>query len=104
VLGQRLLEEIDVVAPAAAIVRAHHERWDGGGYPDGVSGEAIPLLSRIIATCDAFVAMASDRPYRRGLGAEAALEVVCNERGAQFDPGTVEALAAALAPAPRPLS
>jgi putative nucleotidyltransferase with HDIG domain len=78
-------------------VRAHHERWDGGGYPDGRSGKAIPLESRVIATCDAFVAIASDRPHRRGMGAEAALELVCQESGAQFDPATVDALTAALA-------
>lgn len=97
VLGQEILEGLDPVASAAGIVRAHHERWDGAGYPDALSGDAIPLLSRIIATCDAFVAIAADRPYRRGLGAEAALEVVCNESGAQFDPATVGALSAALA-------
>jgi putative nucleotidyltransferase with HDIG domain len=96
VLGQELLEELDSVADAAGVVRAHHERWDGGGYPDALSGASIPLLSRVIATCDTFVAIASDRPYRRGLSAEAALEMVCNESGAQFDPATVDALSAAL--------
>ena len=67
------------------------------GYPDGRRGDAIPLLSRVIATCDAFVAIASDRPHRRGVGAEAALEHVRLERGSQFDPRTVDALVAALA-------
>jgi putative nucleotidyltransferase with HDIG domain len=97
VIGAQLLDELFVVASAADIVRAHHERWDGGGYPDGLGGDAIPLLSRVIATCDAFVAMASDRPYRRGMGAEVALEHVCQERGAQFDPRMIDALIAALA-------
>jgi putative nucleotidyltransferase with HDIG domain len=96
VVGAQLLDDLLVVAPAAEIVRAHHERWDGGGYPDGLAGDAIPLLSRVIATCDAFVAMARDRPYRRGLGSEVALEHVCQERGAQFDPRMVDALIAAL--------
>jgi len=96
VIGAELLEGLDVAAPAAHVVRAHHERWDGGGYPDGLSGEAIPLLSRVIAACDAFVAMASDRPHRRGIGAEAALEQVCQERGTQFEPRVVDALVAAL--------
>jgi putative nucleotidyltransferase with HDIG domain len=96
VIGAQLLDDLLVGTPAAAIVRAHHERWDGDGYPDGIGGEAIPLLSRVIATCDAFVAMARDRPYRRGLGAEVALEQVCQERGAQFDPRTIDALIAAL--------
>ncbi len=97
VIGEQLLEELFVVAAAAGIVRAHHERWDGGGYPDGVSGDAIPLISRVIATCDAFVAIATDRPHRRGIGAEAALEHVCLQSGTQFDPRTVEALVSALA-------
>jgi putative nucleotidyltransferase with HDIG domain len=97
VLGAQLVEGIAAVASASGIVRAHHERWDGGGYPDGCIGEAIPLLSRVIATCDAFVAIASDRPYRTGMGAEAALELVCSESGSQFDPATVDALTTALA-------
>jgi hypothetical protein len=98
VIGAELLEQLSVVAPAAQIVRSHHERWDGGGYPDGSSGEAIPLLSRVIATCDAFVAIASDRPYRRGSGAAIALEHVSRESGSQFDPRMVGALVAVLAP------
>jgi putative nucleotidyltransferase with HDIG domain len=97
VIGEQLLEGLFVVASAAEIVRSHHERWDGGGYPDGVRGTSIPLLSRVIATCDAFVAIASDRPHRRGIGAEAALAHVCRESGSQFDPRTVEALVDALA-------
>jgi putative nucleotidyltransferase with HDIG domain len=97
VLGELLLQELSVVSSAAPIVRAHHERWDGGGYPDGLSDQAIPQLSRIIATCDAFVAIASDRPHRRGLGAAAALDGVLQESGAQFDPATVDALTASLA-------
>ena len=96
VIGAELLEGLQVAALSAQIVRSHHERWDGGGYPDGHSGEAIPLLSRVIATCDAFVAIASDRPHRRGIGAEAALDHVCQERGAQFDPRIVDALVRAL--------
>jgi putative nucleotidyltransferase with HDIG domain len=96
VAGAELLKSVPVMEPAAGIVRSHHERWDGEGYPDGLRGEAIPLLSRVIAACDAFVAIASDRPYRRGLGAEAALEFVRHERGAQFDPQVVDALEDAL--------
>ncbi len=92
VIGAELLAGLSPVAPAAPLVRAHHERWDGGGYPDGRIGDDIPLLSRIIATCDAFAATASDRPYRRGLGTEAALDLIDQERGAQFDPATVDAL------------
>jgi putative nucleotidyltransferase with HDIG domain len=96
-IGAELLDEQSVVASCAEIVRAHHERWDGDGYPDGRRGDAIPLLSRIIATCDAFVAIATDRPHRRGIGAEAALAQVFQGSGSQFDPRIVEALVAALA-------
>jgi putative nucleotidyltransferase with HDIG domain len=95
-LGAEMLEQLSVVSAAAPIVRAHHERWDGAGYPDGLREEAIPLLSRIIATCDAFVAIASDRPHRKGLGAAAALDGVLQESGTQFDSLTVEALTASL--------
>ena len=96
VLGEALVEQLAAVAPAGSIVRAHHERWDGAGYPDGLRGDAIPFLSRIIATCDAFVAIASDRPHRKGMGAEAALELVLQESGSQFDPVVVDALTSSL--------
>ncbi|MGZ6119468.1 MAG: HD domain-containing phosphohydrolase, partial [Gemmatimonadaceae bacterium] len=97
VIGAQLLERLSVVASAAQVVRSHHERSDGDGYPDGCAGDAIPLLSRVIATCDAFVAMASERPHRRGMGAESALEHVRQLAGSQFDPRMVDALVAALA-------
>jgi putative nucleotidyltransferase with HDIG domain len=96
VIGQELLEALSVTAAAGQIVRSHHERWDGDGYPDGLHGDEIPLLSRVIAACDTFVAIARDRPHRRGMGGEAALELILQERGAQFDPVTVDALAASL--------
>jgi putative nucleotidyltransferase with HDIG domain len=97
VIAAELLSALPGLAATAKIVRAHHERWDGGGYPDGLRGNAIPLLSRIIAICDAFVALASDRPYRRGLGADAALEHIARQRGSQFDPRMVDALTIAIA-------
>jgi putative nucleotidyltransferase with HDIG domain len=100
VLGAELLERLPGCAAAAEVVRAHHERWDGEGYPDGLRGDSIPLASRVIATADAFVAMASDRPYRRSLGADAALEHVCQQSDAQFDPRVVDALVAALTGTP----
>jgi putative nucleotidyltransferase with HDIG domain len=102
VIGAEMLETIRPLASSAGLVRAHHERWDGDGYPDGRRGEDIPMLSRIIATCDAFAATASDRPHRRGLGSEAALALICRESGTQFDPATVEALVAVLARARNP--
>ena len=69
----------------------HHEHWDGSGYPDGLREEEIPLLSRIIAIADAFQAMQSDRPYRKALPREKALELIISERGKQFDPQIVDA-------------
>jgi diguanylate cyclase (GGDEF)-like protein/putative nucleotidyltransferase with HDIG domain len=68
------------------IVRSHHERWDGKGYPDGLSGENIPLLGRIVAVADAFSAMTTTRPYRRGMEWEVALQEVETQSGRQFDP------------------
>jgi putative nucleotidyltransferase with HDIG domain len=100
-LGVDLLSGIAGTAPLAEVVRAHHERWDGAGYPDGLHGEATPLLSRVIATADAFVALSSDRPYRGAAGADIALEHISQQREAQFDPNTVDALIAVLtSPAP----
>jgi HD-GYP domain-containing protein (c-di-GMP phosphodiesterase class II) len=73
----------------ATIVRYHHERWDGGGYPDGLSGERIPLASRIIAVCDSYNAMTSDRPYRRAMSPADALNELHINAGWQFDPSVV---------------
>lgn len=96
ILGAELLQGLPGLEAAAPVVRAHHERWDGEGYPDGLKGQAIPLLSRIIAACDAFVAMASDRPHRRGSGTEVALDNLQQERGRQFDASVVDALTAVI--------
>lgn len=95
-IGAELLESLPGMAPVARLVRAHHERWDGEGYPDGLRGEAIPLASRIVAVCDAFVAIATDRPHRRGAGAAGALGSVVRERGTQFDPTVVDCLVIAI--------
>jgi putative nucleotidyltransferase with HDIG domain len=97
ILGAELLEGLEALNSAAPIIRWHHERWDGRGYPDGLVGEAIPLMSRVIAICDAFVAVASDRPHRRGMGAAAAAELLRHESGQQFDPAMVDTLGACLA-------
>jgi HD-GYP domain-containing protein (c-di-GMP phosphodiesterase class II) len=75
----------------AAIVRHHHERFDGAGYPDGLSGEEIPLGARIVAVADTFDALASDRPYRAAKQDREALELLGAEAGAQLDPDAVEA-------------
>ena len=97
VLGANLLSAIPHTQSLAPVVRAHHERWDGEGYPDGLREGAIPVLSRVIAACDAFVAIASDRPHRRGVGAEGALEYMSLGAGSQFDPDVVESLLVAVA-------
>jgi two-component system cell cycle response regulator len=76
----------------AAIVRFSHERWDGFGYPDGLTGEAIPLGARIVCACDAFVAMTSERSYREPHSAAAALGQLRRGAGRQFDPAVVQAL------------
>ena len=75
----------------AAIIRYHHERWDGTGYPEGLSGETIPLGARIIAVADVYDAMTSDRPYRRALTHEAAVRELIEGSGTQFEPGIVDA-------------
>jgi HD-GYP domain-containing protein (c-di-GMP phosphodiesterase class II) len=73
------------------VVRYHHERWDGTGYPDRVPGDQIPLGARIFALADALDAMTSDRPYRKALSWEEATDQVFAERGGQFDPQVVKA-------------
>ncbi len=95
-LGAELLATIPETRSLADIVRAHHERWDGEGYPDGLRGEIIPVLSRVIAVCDAFVAIANDRPHRRGVGRDGALEYLALGRGSQFDPRVLDGLVTAL--------
>ena len=78
-------------------VRHHHERFDGGGYPDGLIGDQIPLESRVILVADAFEAMTSDRPYRLAPGQSFALRELRRHAGTQFDPTVVEALTRVLA-------
>jgi HD-GYP domain-containing protein (c-di-GMP phosphodiesterase class II) len=84
--GAKILEQVTDLAPVIPIVRSHHERWDGLGYPDGLKEEGIPRLARIVAVADAFDAMTSDRPYRQGLPAEMAFAEVEKQLGKQFDP------------------
>ena len=86
VKGAEIINTVPDLRPILPIVRNHHERWDGKGYPDGLGGEAISPLARIVALADAFDAMTSDRPYRKGLPAEAAFAEVAKMAGTQFDP------------------
>lgn len=92
VLGAKILEHIEELAPALPAVKHHHERFDGGGYPDGLAGEEIPLAARITLVADALDSMTRDRPYRLRLPMEAALEEIRRNSGTQFDPDAVAAL------------
>jgi HD-GYP domain-containing protein (c-di-GMP phosphodiesterase class II) len=84
--GAQILARVPGLEVVGTIVRYHHERWDGAGYPDGLSGPRIPLASRIIAVCDSFNAMTSERPYRRALSRDDALSELRAGAGWQFDP------------------
>jgi putative nucleotidyltransferase with HDIG domain len=95
-IGARMLERIPFLAPVAPLVRSAHERFDGGGYPDGLSGEDIPRGAMVIATCDAFHAMTSDRSYRAAMSHHEAIEELQANAGTQFDPVVVDALVAEL--------
>ena len=91
--GQRMLERVGgVLSGIGRIVRASHERWDGNGYPDGLAADAIPLAARVVAVCDAYNAMTSDRPYRRALPHDVARQELEACAGTQFDPRIVAAL------------
>lgn len=92
VIGARVLHDVDFLGPALGIVRHHHERLDGHGYPAGLTGSEIPMLTRIVTVVDAFDAMTSTRPYRRALDVEDALLELRRHAGTQFDPEVVEVL------------
>ena len=94
VQGERLILESTTLALIGPIVRGHHERIDGGGYPDGLVGTEIPLAARIVSVCDAYDAMAHTRQYRLGMGAERAVAVLREHAGSQWDPTVVAAVAA----------
>jgi HD-GYP domain-containing protein (c-di-GMP phosphodiesterase class II) len=89
-VGARLVVAAGQVRTALPYVLYHHERWDGGGYPTGRSGEEIPLEARVLALADAYDAMTSTRPYRRAVSGEQALEEIERCAGTQFDPAIAE--------------
>ncbi len=95
-IGARMLERIPFLAPVAPMVRSAHERVDGGGYPDGLRGDEIPRGAMIIATCDAYHAMTSDRSYRKAMPKRDAIRELRAGAGTQFDPAVVSALIAEL--------
>ncbi len=86
VTGVRLLQEIPSARPALSCVLFHHERWDGGGYPTGRAGDAIPLEARVLTVADAYDAMTTSRPYRRAFSMHEALSEISACAGSQFDP------------------
>jgi HD-GYP domain-containing protein (c-di-GMP phosphodiesterase class II) len=96
VIGERILANVEDYAPIAAVVRHHHERIDGTGYPDGIAGDDIPLLSRIVAVADAYNAMTSDRPYRHGMSPRVARLRLAQAANTQLDPVAVAAFDAIL--------
>ncbi len=91
VVGAQILAKFKAFVDIVPAVRHHHERWDGGGYPDGLAGENIPLQGRIIAVADAFDAMVSSRPYRTRVAEEEAVRELVKNAGTQFDPAVVKA-------------
>jgi two-component system, cell cycle response regulator len=91
-VGERILAASPALSPAARLVRASHERWDGSGYPDGLAGDEIPLASRIIAVCDAYHAMTSARPYRMTFTPRQAVAELRRCAGSHFDPAVVAAV------------
>jgi diguanylate cyclase (GGDEF)-like protein/PAS domain S-box-containing protein len=95
-IGERILAEAPALAEAAKIVRSSHEHYNGTGYPDGLAGDGIPLAARIIAVCDAFDAMTSNRAYRTAMSWEGALSELHNYSGAQFDPRVIAAFVRAV--------
>lgn len=90
IIGERIISKVSFFADIASMVRWHHERWDGLGYPDGIKEENLPVPVRILNIVDAFDAMSSDRPYRKALPIERVLEIVESESGKQFAPDLVE--------------
>jgi two-component system, cell cycle response regulator len=96
-IGERILLAAPALRPVARLVRSSHERWDGGGYPDGLRADEIPLGARVVAVCDAFDAMTTERPYREPVSDADALEELRRCAGTQFDPMVVEAFCRVLA-------
>jgi HD-GYP domain-containing protein (c-di-GMP phosphodiesterase class II) len=96
--GAKILEQIPALREIAPVVRAHHERFDGLGYPDRLEGNAIPLAARIVAVADAFHAMISKRPYREAMSVSQAINNLMDGRGRQWDPRVVDMMISVVKP------
>jgi HD-GYP domain-containing protein (c-di-GMP phosphodiesterase class II) len=90
-IGAQIVGRVEFLAGAVPVVRSHHERWDGRGYPDGLAGEQIPLAARVFAVADVLDALTTNRPYRPASTFATAREMITAEAGRQFDPRVVEA-------------
>jgi HD-GYP domain-containing protein (c-di-GMP phosphodiesterase class II) len=88
-VGFRIAQASPELRPIAELILTHHERWDGKGYPQGLAGEKIPLLSRILAVADAYESMTAGRPYKPGMSREQAAAEIRRQAGTQFDPAIV---------------
>ena len=93
VIGAEIIDSIEFLSEASQVVRFHHERWDGSGYPDGLAGEEIPLAARVFAVADVLDALTTDRPYRPRMGLSEARALIAEASGTHFDPDIAEAFA-----------
>ena len=91
-VGAEILQRVAFPYPVAPIVRSHHERWDGTGYPDGLKGERIPMGARVLAAVDCLDALASHRQYRNAMSLDAAMQMVASMSGSAFEPRVIEVL------------
>ena len=91
IIGVNIVNPLGLDKDELAIIRNHHERWDGKGYPDGLAADKIPLLSRILVVADSFDAMSSDRAYRKAIPVEKCIDELIQNKGTQFDPDVVDA-------------
>ncbi|HHR84725.1 MAG TPA: HD-GYP domain-containing protein, partial [Candidatus Acetothermia bacterium] len=92
VISAELIEGLSIYSHVADAVRHEHEHWDGSGYPDGLKGEEIPLIARIITAADVYDALSTDRPYRKAFSREKSLEILQKMRGKELDPKVADAL------------
>jgi HD-GYP domain-containing protein (c-di-GMP phosphodiesterase class II) len=95
IVGAELLKNIPYLTRSIPIIRSHHERWDGKGYPDGLAGENIPLAARIVSVADALDAMTSNRVYQEAVGLQQAYQEILDGSGTRYDPTVVRAFEAA---------